>query len=228
MSAVDFVTETFDEMKNEDLLKVCGGVAAGIGLIAALPIFGAIGTVTTGGAILGSILGAGAGMAVVAEDEEKRKSICHNVVNRHEKEWEVSVSARRGLVEASKSMEGYLQCIKLIYALAATSELQNSESEAGEITPVKEKLDNIFALWLPNNMQEELKLLFQNAPTFYDVGLMIREAFRQGAIDGLKFMDSAERILNHLNSIDAIQLENIIDEWNAFKVGLITDTSSVE
>lgn len=226
MSAVDFFTNTFDEMENEDILKVCGGAVAGIGLVAALPIFGAVGSITAGGAVLGSLLGAGAGMTVVTEDEERRISIRQAAVNEYEKEWENSVSARQGLVEASQSMEGYMQCIKLIYALAATSELRDCEDE--EAVQIKGKLDSIFAVWLPKDMRDELQLLFQNAPTFYDVGLMIREAFKQGVIDGLKFMDSAENMLNHLDSIGVIQLDNILDEWNAFKVGLITDTSSEE
>lgn len=59
------------DMQSLDYLKVVGGAVAGVGTIVALPIFGSIGTITAGGAILGSLLGAGAGVAVVSEDEEE-------------------------------------------------------------------------------------------------------------------------------------------------------------
>lgn len=224
MSTFDLV-DTIDEMEGQDVLKVVGGAAAGVGIIAALPIFGAIGTITTGGAILGSLLGAGAGMAVVSEDEEGRRSISSSADHRKEKEWEESVSARQSLVDASKSMEGYLQSVKLIYALASACVVQENDEDAA--SKAKEKLDGIFAVWLPQDLKDELKLLFQNAPTFYDVGLMIREVFKQDEINGTRFIESAESMLAHLDSIEAIDQHNIEDEWNAFKVGLITSSSDV-
>nr|WP_321513353.1 hypothetical protein [uncultured Pseudodesulfovibrio sp.] len=225
MSAFDFV-DTIDEMEGQDFLKVVGGSVAGVGLFAALPLFGSIGTITAGGAILGSLLGAGAGMAIVAEDEEARKSIRSSADYRKEQEWSASVAARQSLVDASNSMEGYLKSVKLIYALAAACVAQEEGQDVLSLT--KEKLDGIFAVWHPQELQEELKLLFQNAPTFYDVGLMIRDAFKRDEIDGARFIDSAEGMMIHLDSIGLINLGNIEDEWNAFKVGLITDTSSSE
>lgn len=225
MSAFDLI-DRIDEMEGQDFLKVIGGSVAGVGLVAALPIFGSIGTVTAGGAILGSLLGAGAGMAVVTEDEEARKSIRNSADCRKEKEWSASVAARQSLVDASNSMEGYLESVKLVYALAASCVAQEEDEEAPFRT--KEKLDEIFAVWLPQDLQGELKLLFQNAPTFYDVGLMIRDAFKREEIDGTRFIDSAESMLSHLDSIEAITMANIEDEWNAFKVGLITSPSDVQ
>lgn len=56
---------TFDGMEGQDIFKVIGGAVAGVGLIAALPIFGAIGSVTASGAVLGAALGAGAGRVIL-------------------------------------------------------------------------------------------------------------------------------------------------------------------
>ena len=110
----------FDEMKGGDFMKVIGGSAAGVGLIAALPIFGAIGTVTAGGVIIGSLLGAGAGVAVVANDEEERKTIQRKAEDEKEPQWAQSVAARQGLAESARSVDGYYQGVKLAFALVAT------------------------------------------------------------------------------------------------------------
>ncbi len=45
------------------LEKAAKGAVAGVGLIAALPVFGAVGTVTAVGVLVGSLMGAAAGMA---------------------------------------------------------------------------------------------------------------------------------------------------------------------
>jgi hypothetical protein len=53
-----------------DKIKVIGGVAAGIGTVAALPVMGAIGTVSILGAIIGGTVGGIAGAAVAGKDSE--------------------------------------------------------------------------------------------------------------------------------------------------------------
>ncbi len=45
------------------LLKVVTGAAAGVAAVAALPVFGAVGTITATGVAVGSVLGAAAGVA---------------------------------------------------------------------------------------------------------------------------------------------------------------------
>jgi len=201
MLAFDLV-DTIDEMEGQDFLKVVGG------------------------AILGTILGAGAGIAVVAEDLEDRKPFHSSEDYRKEQEWSNSIAARQGVVDASKSMEGYLLSVKLIYALAAACVSQEEHEEALRLA--KEKLDGIFAVWLPQEIKDEIKLFFEKAPTFYDVGLMISEALKLDEIDSTAFVDSAEAMMAHLDSIGAIDQDNIEDEWNAFKEGSIIPTSDIQ
>jgi len=45
------------------LIKVATGAGAGIAVVTALPVFGAIGAITATGLVIGSILGAAAGVA---------------------------------------------------------------------------------------------------------------------------------------------------------------------
>ena len=45
------------------LVKVAAGAGAGVAVVTALPIFGAVGAITATGLVVGSVLGAAAGVA---------------------------------------------------------------------------------------------------------------------------------------------------------------------
>ena len=45
------------------LMKVAAGAAAGVAAVTALPVFGAVGTITAAGIVVGSVLGGAAGAA---------------------------------------------------------------------------------------------------------------------------------------------------------------------
>lgn len=47
----------------EGLIKISAGAGAGVLAIMALPIFGAVGTITATGVVVGSLIGAAAGAA---------------------------------------------------------------------------------------------------------------------------------------------------------------------
>jgi len=53
------------------LLKVAAGAATGVAAITALPVFGAVGTITAAGMAVGSVVGAVAGVAdeVIGKDK---------------------------------------------------------------------------------------------------------------------------------------------------------------
>jgi hypothetical protein len=220
---------TFDGMEGQDIFKVIGGAVAGVGLIAALPIFGAIGSVTASGAVLGAALGAGAGMTVVANDEEERRAIYSRADAERQQQWADSVQVRQKLAGSARTMEGYCQSLKLAYGLVAASFTcrEGYEDKQEQVDTAKKALDGIFAVWLPADLKEELKLMFQNLPTFYDVGLMIRDAFKQGELDGAAFIDATTNLLNHLDEAGVIEKSCIEDEWNAFRVGLITNETKI-
>jgi hypothetical protein len=221
MSMFD-LSETIEEMDGMDMLKVAGGAIAGIGALVALPVFGTIGTITKGGMILGSLLGAGGGLAMVAEDKEERKAIKYGAAYEQEQDWNESVAARQTLVDSANSMTGYFQAVKLTYALAASCLAKCSDGDEVEFEHAKKHLDGMLSIWLPDDLKDELQLLFHNAPTFYDVGLMLRDAFHRHELDASKFMAASEKVLAYLDRKEIISQQNIHDEWEAFKVGLIT------
>lgn len=45
------------------LVKVAAGAGAGVAALTALPVFGAVGTITAAGLVVGSLVGAAAGVA---------------------------------------------------------------------------------------------------------------------------------------------------------------------
>ncbi len=53
------------------LVKVAVGAAAGVAAVTALPLFGAVGTITALGTVVGSILGGGAGVADEVMSKDK-------------------------------------------------------------------------------------------------------------------------------------------------------------
>ncbi len=54
----------------DTLQNVAKGAAVGVAAMTALPVFGAVGTITAAGVVVGSIVGAGAALADNLTDEE--------------------------------------------------------------------------------------------------------------------------------------------------------------
>ncbi|MHB1676156.1 MAG: hypothetical protein ACYCSS_01290 [Sulfuriferula sp.] len=53
------------------LAKIAAGAAAGVAVITALPIFGAVGAITATGAIVGAVMGGAAGLADAVKNSKK-------------------------------------------------------------------------------------------------------------------------------------------------------------
>ena len=53
------------------LAKIAAGAAAGVAVITALPIFGAVGAITATGAVVGALLGGAAGLADAVKNAKK-------------------------------------------------------------------------------------------------------------------------------------------------------------
>ncbi len=56
------------------LVKVAAGAGAGVAVVTALPIFGAVGAITATGLVVGSLLGAAAGVADEVAEKKKEKT----------------------------------------------------------------------------------------------------------------------------------------------------------
>ena len=77
------------EVDKKMAAKVLTGAAAGVGIVAMAPIFGAIGTITTLGGVVGSILGASANVALSYSDEAENEVEEDQVADKAEKNIEV-------------------------------------------------------------------------------------------------------------------------------------------
>lgn len=67
---MDEITDKF-RVLDADKVKIVGGVAAGIGAVAALPVMGAFGAVSLVGALVGGSVGGLAGVAMVNHDSDE-------------------------------------------------------------------------------------------------------------------------------------------------------------
>jgi hypothetical protein len=56
------------------LAKAAAGAGAGVALLTALPVFGAVGTITAAGLVVGSLLGATAGATEEVLEAKKKKA----------------------------------------------------------------------------------------------------------------------------------------------------------
>lgn len=56
------------------LVKVAAGAGAGVAVVTALPIFGAVGAITATGLVVGSLLGAAAGVADEVTENRKENA----------------------------------------------------------------------------------------------------------------------------------------------------------
>jgi hypothetical protein len=56
------------------LLKITKGAAIGVAAVTALPIFGAVGTITAVGIAVGAVVGAAAGIADEVMENKKRQA----------------------------------------------------------------------------------------------------------------------------------------------------------
>jgi len=56
------------------LVKVAAGAGAGVAVVTALPVFGAVGAITAAGLVVGSLLGAAAGVADEMAETKKEKA----------------------------------------------------------------------------------------------------------------------------------------------------------
>lgn len=65
------------------LVKVAAGAGAGVAVVTALPVFGAVGTITAAGLVVGSLLGAAAGVVdEVTENKKEAGGKSRNAVRR--------------------------------------------------------------------------------------------------------------------------------------------------
>ncbi|MBI9109968.1 hypothetical protein [Maridesulfovibrio ferrireducens] len=214
----------FEDLDGQDFWKVIGGAAAGVGVIAAIPLFGAVGTVSGMGAILGSTLGIGAGLAVATEDAEDRESIRENISAQKEEEWNDSINARKSLVACASSMQAYQNSVKMAYALVASC-FSNTDSEANSGEAMLQ-MNSLFATWLPEELNDELKLIFQKVPTFYEVAIMMKNGFKSESLDAAKFIYAMNSILSSLETQNMINLRHIEADWNIFKTQFVNVSDS--
>ena len=142
--------------------KVAGGVAAGVGVVAALPVLGAIGSVSLLGAILGGTVGGIAG-AVASEMEEdaqcttRQSSAQENEESGEPTLWLLALSELR---EKTGNEKSFGDLVLVLHAMSrCASQRRSGVSLLNLFGWEREVRESIDALDLPESVREEINRL---------------------------------------------------------------------
>lgn len=158
-------------------LKVLGGIAAGVGMVAAAPVFGAVGAVSLVGAGVGAVVGGVAGSVISSNDEEEQNKFRNERNEVQEKNAEYS--------EKMKGLEKYV------------SNLMNSNIEKDNKIKIFKSLLEVGLLmgWADGELcQEEKEELIPFLNSFPEYGHYLTQP-----IEKQKVLESILKIKNDIN-----------------------------
>ena len=141
--------------------KIAGGVLAGVGVVAALPVMGAIGTVSLIGAVVGGTLGGVAG-AVASELEEEERNNRSTIEGDEEvaqedepNEWTLALERVRAELQEDEAFFSLIIALGTIGAVATRT--YRGHRQFGSLNWVKKMSECFEELDLPEAIQEQLK-----------------------------------------------------------------------
>lgn len=157
-------------------LKIFGGIAAGIGAVACLPVAGPIGAVTLLGAIVGGSIGGVLGKKMSDKEKTKENALLKKI-EELKKETEQSKFYNALEVQVknlTNEVDYYSFFIALIAITLATANVDgNISSEEQSI------IDNFKAeiskMHIPGNVATDLNKIINNPPDFVEAFVLIKK-----------------------------------------------------
>lgn len=150
--------------------KVLGGVAAGVGVVSALPVAGPIGAVTAVGAVVGASIGGLAGAAESAIDAEEKEDARRSGVRAATAKYERKI---RKLVAALKEAEyrlhddkSYFQLLIALFAVGMATANADGHISDEERADLEEFVAGIGHSYLPQHVKTIITRLKNYPPTF--------------------------------------------------------------
>jgi len=151
--------------------KVLGGVAVGIGTVAALPIAGPVGAVTAvGAAIAGTVGAAGGGIASVIDDEEKKAAYREGKKSAKAKEIlkvQKIENALKDVMQKLKDDKSYFQLIIALFAVGMATANADGEVTEEELTELNEFVGGVASSNYPPHVKRVIAQLKNEPPSFY-------------------------------------------------------------
>ncbi len=165
----------------KDWLKLAGGVAAGIGTVAALPIFGPIGTVTALGAVLGGL--AGASLQLIEGDEPSPAPTTATPPSN-----DTLPQIRQNLFAAVHTAADYDRAIGLLHTVAAWAVAKCDDSTL--LGQVRRRLDSLLGDGLSPELCDSIEATYAAPPDAEQLQKHLQQAFAEG-IDRDHFLAAA-------------------------------------
>lgn len=158
--------------------KVVGGIAAGVGAVAALPVAGPIGAVTAVGAVVGGVVGGTAGAAVALNDEDEIEQRDKEIKKGRAENIELKDKYEKELQDLAKKLEGYKEHTGAIVGMVAIG--MATANADGEIAPSEKEAIMEFSAGvqhskLPSEVQSLVKKLIDSPPSLQTAISIIKE-----------------------------------------------------
>lgn len=150
--------------------KVLGGVAAGVGTVAALPVAGPIGAVTLVGAAVGAAAGGFAGAATSAVDEkrrgEARRSGERRATARYKVKEEKLESKIKEAQEELSDAKSYFRLLTALFAVGMATANADGHISDEELVDIEEFCAGIGHSNLPTHVKDDITKFKTNPPSF--------------------------------------------------------------
>lgn len=149
--------------------KVLGGAVAGVGAVACLPVFGAVGAVTAVGAAVGAAIGGLGGAALASSDEESvnnaRDEGKREATAKYEREVNKLVEA---LHEAKNKLDGdktYFQLVIALFAIGMATANADGDIAQEELDDLEQFVSGVSSSALPAHIEQQIQQFKENPPT---------------------------------------------------------------
>ncbi len=150
--------------------KVLGGVAGGVGLIAALPVAGAVGVVTLAGAAVAGTVGGVAGAVASSKEKAERESARDQGERRATAKYELTVQKLvASLQSAEKQLnddKSYFTLLVAMFAVGMATAAADGEVSAVEEAELEEFIAGLAHTNLPSHVKGAITRLRNNPPNF--------------------------------------------------------------
>jgi len=150
--------------------KVLGGIAAGVGAVALLPVAGPIGAVTALGAAVGGgvggLAGAAASAAAEGEKDDARRSGEEAAVTKYEQRLQKLIAALQKAEEQLHDDKAYFQLLIALYAVGLATAYADGNISDDELANLEEFTAGIGHSALPPHVKGIITRLKNNPPNF--------------------------------------------------------------
>ena len=161
--------------------KVVAGAAAGVGVVAALPVFGPIGAVTAAGAAVGALIG-GVGGALASSKEDVNRTSEHSAthdagVNAGKAEYQALVDA---LVQRMQQMQSvnavFEQRVLALFAVGFAVAASDGPITPEESAVIGDFVGGASVKWQAEHLRARVATLAEKPPTFGEAMAMVDAA----------------------------------------------------